>query len=78
MLMRILCNALITAVTLAAVLTAADAADSPTVVAIIDRDSGAVLWSSANPMSAPTLKPGQEILIRGQNLGPGPITAARP
>ena len=48
------------------------------VEAVVDHDSGAVLWSSANPTAVATLKPGQEILIKGRDLGPGPITAARP
>jgi hypothetical protein len=61
-----------------AIIWGANAADRPLVEAVIDHDSGAILWSVANPTVAATLKPGQEILLKGRNLGPGPITAARP
>jgi hypothetical protein len=61
-----------------AIIWGANAADRPVVEAVIDHDSGAVLWSIANPTAAAMLKPGQEILLKGHNLGPGPITAARP
>src|SRR6185312_1619787 len=56
----------------------ARAADEPVIEAIIDRDSGATLWSSANPAAHPLLKPGQSILLKGHNFGAGPMTAARP
>lgn len=75
---RILYRTLIAAIALSAAAVAAGAADRPLIDAIVDHDSGAVLWSTANPTTAATLKPGQEILLKGHNLGPGPITAARP
>src|SRR5262245_30487492 len=53
-------------------------AEPPVVEAIVDQATGALLWSSDNPTVVPTLKPGQAILLRGRNFGPGPITAARP
>lgn len=56
----------------------AGAAEPPVIEAIIDRDSGATLWSSANPAAHPLLKPGQAILLKGRNFGAGPLTAARP
>src|SRR6516162_10389604 len=71
-------SALCMAFALAGVLKTADAADRPQIDAIVDRDSGAVLWSTVNPTTAAMLKPGQEIVLKGHNLGPGPITAARP
>ena len=58
--------------------TAAKAADAPIIESIVDRDSGSILWSLANPDARPSLKPGQAILIKGRNFGPGPLTAARP
>ena len=75
---RILCGTLIIVLGLSTLLGGANAADRPVVEAVVDHDSGAVLWSSANPTAAMALKPGQEILLRGRNFGPGPITAARP
>ena len=75
---RRVCGTLVIALTLSTFLRSLSAADRPMVEAVIDRDSGGVLWSIANPTAATTLKPGQEILLRGRNLGPGPITAARP
>ncbi len=75
---RILCSALITAIAMSIMCTAANAADPPRIEAVLDRDSGAVLWSMVHPKSPAMLKPGQEILLEGHNFGPGPITAARP
>ena len=75
---RIVCGTLITVLALAVLVADARATDRPMVEAVVDHDSGAVLWSSANPTAVATLKPGQEILIKGRDLGPGPITAARP
>ena len=69
---------LITALVLSALLRGAGAADRPLVDAVVDRDSGVVLWSITNPTAVATLKPGQEILLKGRNLGSGPITAAGP
>jgi len=57
---------------------AAIAADAPVIESIVDRDSGTTLWSRANPDTRPLLKPGQAVLLRGRNFGPGPLTAARP
>ena len=56
----------------------ARAADAPVIDSVVDRDSGAVLWSAANPGAHPTLKPGQAVLLKGRNFGPGPLAAARP
>src|SRR5271169_512886 len=75
---RTLCGALIAAVALSIVCTAANAADPPRIEAVRDPTSGAVLWSTAHPETAGTLKPGQEIILEGSNFGPGPITVARP
>src|SRR5260221_8851315 len=41
----------------------AKAADRPLIESVGDRDSAAVLWSSANSTAMVTLKPGQETLI---------------
>jgi hypothetical protein len=60
------------------VATAVQAADTPVIESIVDRDSGSILWSSTNPDAQPLLKPGQAILIKGRNFGTGPLTAARP
>jgi hypothetical protein len=75
---RISYGALLAALALATTCSTAHAADLPQIEAIRDRDSGTVLWSIAHPTAAPTLKPGQEILLEGHDFGPGPITAARP
>jgi hypothetical protein len=75
---RIVSSTLITVLALVVLAADAKAADRPMVEAVVDRDSGAVLWSSANPSAAAGLKPGQEILLKGHNFGPGPITAAQP
>ena len=75
---RIVCGTLITVLALAVLVADARATDRPMVEAVVDHDSGAELWSSTNPTAVATLKPGQEILLKGRNLGPGPITAARP
>ena len=56
----------------------AAAADAPVIDSIVDRDSGNVLWSATQPDTHPALKPGQAILLKGHNFGPGPLTAARP
>src|SRR6185295_19193971 len=56
----------------------AGAADSPVIESIVDRDSGTVLWSMASPSAGLLLKPGEAILLKGRNFGPGPLTAARP
>ncbi|MBV8133433.1 MAG: hypothetical protein JO282_13115 [Alphaproteobacteria bacterium] len=79
MVARIFRGTLITALALwTSFLSNAHANDRPIIDSVIDRDSGVVLWSSANPTAAAALKPGQEILLKGHNFGPGPITAARP
>jgi hypothetical protein len=54
------------------------AADAPVIDSIVDRDSGNVLWSGTQPDTHPVLAPGQAILLKGRNFGPGPLTAARP
>jgi hypothetical protein len=54
------------------------AADAPIIESIVDRDSGTVLWSTAQPGARPSLKPGQAILLKGRNFGSGPLTTARP
>jgi len=75
---RIVYGTLVSATALFAAVMTASAADRPLIDAIVDHDSGTVLWSTVNPTAVATLKPGREILLKGQNLGPGPITAARP
>jgi hypothetical protein len=57
---------------------AAKAADAPVIESIVDRDSGSILWSTADPNAHPLLKPGQAIFLKGRNFGPGPLTTARP
>jgi hypothetical protein len=69
---------LITAFALLPLLGEANAEGRPVIEAMVDHDSGAVLWSSANQGAAAALKPGQEILLKGHNFGSGPITAAQP
>jgi hypothetical protein len=66
------------AVALALAPMVATAADAPVIESIVDRDSGTTLWSTSNPDAHPVLKPGQAVLLRGRNFGPGPLTAARP
>jgi len=56
----------------------AGAADAPVIESIVDRNSGEILWPKADPSAGPLLKPGQAILLKGRNFGPGPLTAARP
>jgi hypothetical protein len=51
---------------------------APVIESIVDRDSGAILWSAGNPTAHALLKPGQAILLKGRNFGAGPMTAARP
>jgi hypothetical protein len=75
---RALCSSLLTALALSVAVISARAADGPVIETVLDHDSGAVLWSSANPAAAAALKPGQEILIRGHGFGAGPVTAAQP
>jgi len=75
---RILCTTLIIALTSLGVFGGAHAADRPVIETVIDHDSGVVLWSGADATATAALKPGQEILLKGHNFGPGPITAARP
>lgn len=58
--------------------SAARAADAPVIEGIVDRESGATIWSAANPDARPLLRPGQAILLKGRNFGPGPLTMARP
>ena len=58
---------LITALVLSALLRGAGAADRPLVDAVVDRDSGVVLWSITNPTAVATLKPGPAAVI-----GPDP------
>src|SRR5262249_55649999 len=69
---------LIATLALSALFGEESAAGRPIVEAVLDRDSGAVLWSIDNPTTAARLKPGQEILLKGVEFGPGPVTAARP
>jgi hypothetical protein len=64
--------------TLATASIGARAADAPVIDSIVDRDSGTVLWSKAQPTIPPVLKPGQAVLLKGRNFGPGPLTVARP
>jgi hypothetical protein len=66
------------ALSLSTLFREANADDRPVVETVVDHDSGVLLWSSANPNIAAALKPGQEILLKGHNLGSGPITAAQP
>jgi hypothetical protein len=68
----------ITAFALLTLLGEANAEGRPVIATVIDRDSGAILWSNANSTTAAALKPGQAILLKGHNFGAGPITAARP
>jgi hypothetical protein len=68
----------ITALVLSTAIWGADAADRPVVEAVVDRESGVVLWSKDNSAAAAVLKPGEEIVLRGRDFGPGPITAAQP
>src|SRR5262249_54975167 len=56
----------------------AKAADAPVIESILDRSSGAVVWSAGQPGGPPSLKPGQAIVLKGRNFGPGPLTMARP
>ncbi len=56
----------------------ANAAETPVIESVVDRVSGATLWSAATPNAHPLLKPGQAILLKGRNFGPGLLTAARP
>ena len=69
---------LLAALVIVFLVPAAAAGDPPVLESIVDADSGTVLWSLSSPSAKPLLKPGQEILLRGRNFGPGPITAARP
>src|SRR6516162_6878444 len=75
---RIVYGTLITVLALAVLVADARATDRPMVEAVVDHDSGVVLWSITNPTAVATLKPGQEILLKGRNLGSRPITAAGP
>jgi hypothetical protein len=75
---RRLGGALLAAVAVALLPTVAAAADAPVIESVVDRDSGTVLWSIANPAAQPLLKPGQAILLKGRNFGQGALTAARP
>jgi hypothetical protein len=75
---RAIWHALLIALAAAAFLPAARAADAPVITSIVDPKSGRVLWPLSDPTAGPHLKPGQEILLRGRNFGPGPLTAARP
>jgi hypothetical protein len=56
----------------------AHAGGPPVIERIVDRASGAVLWSSADPSAQPEIRPGQAILVIGHDFGPGPLTVARP
>src|SRR5690349_11075192 len=56
----------------------AKAADTPVIESVADAASGTVLWQRSNSDAAPTLKPGQAIILHGHGFGTGPITAARP
>src|SRR6516165_2594913 len=51
---------LTTALALMALLGEANAEGRPAIEAVVDHDSGATLWSNANPTAAAALKPGQE------------------
>jgi hypothetical protein len=57
---------------------AAMAGQPPVIERMVDRASGATLWSSADPTAQPLLHPGQAILLIGHDFGPGPLTAAQP
>jgi hypothetical protein len=52
---RILCGTLIIVLGLSTLLGDANAADRPVVEAVVDHDSDAVLWSSANSTAAMAL-----------------------
>jgi len=71
-------GALLVATVLALLQTVARAADRPVIESVVDRDSGTVLWSIADPTARPLLKSGQAILLKGHNFGPGALTTARP
>src|SRR5215472_5266453 len=71
-------GSLITTFALMTLFGQANAEGPPVIEAVVDHDSGAVLWSNTNPTAAAALKPGQEILLKGHNFGSGPITAAQP
>jgi hypothetical protein len=58
--------------------TGAAASGPPVIERVVDRNSGAVLWSSSNGTAQPLLRPGQAIVLVGHDFGPGPLTAARP
>ena len=75
---RRLIGALVIATASFAALPFARAADAPVIDSIVDRDTGSVLWSFAQPDLHPSLEPGQAILLKGRNFGSGPLTAARP
>src|ERR1700738_3245747 len=75
---RRLGGALLAAVAIALLPTVATAADAPVIESVVDRESGTVLWSMANPTAQPLLKPGQAILLKGRNFGQGALTTARP
>src|ERR1700730_10279521 len=68
---RRLGGALLAAMAVALLPTVATAADAPVIESVVDRDSGTVLWSMANPAAQPLLKPGQAILLKGRNFGQG-------
>src|ERR1700739_4108766 len=68
----------ISAFALMPLLGEANAQGRPVIETVVDRDSGAIMWSSTNPTVAVTLKPGQEILIKGHVFGLGPMSASRP
>src|ERR1700736_3521440 len=75
---RRLGGALLAAVAMGMPPIVAAAADAPVIESVVERDSGTVLWSIANPAAQPLLKPGQAILLKGRNFGQGALTAARP
>src|ERR1700719_767699 len=75
---RRLGGALLTAVAMVMPPMVATATDAPVIESVVDRGSGTVLWSMANPAAQPSLKPGQAILLKGRNFGQGTLTTARP
>src|SRR5262249_32701988 len=56
----------------------ARAADTPMIETVLDARTGTVLWQSTDASRSALLKPGQAIILRGHDFGPGPITATPP
>jgi hypothetical protein len=56
----------------------ARAADAPVIEAVLDAATGVTLWQRSSPSASANLRPGQAIIVRGHDFGPGPVTAATP